>query len=359
MDLAQFGWNAFFEDVFRPYLAQGLTPARVLAEQKNRYELWSEHGEVLAEIRGKMMYESNGRQDYPAVGDWVAVSLRKEENAATIQAVLPRKTKVSRKVAGEVTEEQILIANVDTLFLVNALDQKVNVRRIERYLSLVWSSGASPVILLTKADLDNEGEIQEILDEIDQIALGVPVHVISSLTGQGIEALNTYLKVGKTIALLGSSGAGKSTLINCLLGEELQTVREVRAGDSKGKHTTTSRELFLLPSGGLLVDTPGMRELQLWDAQDGVGGTFEDVEAFSEKCRFRDCLHLKEPGCAVREALESGELAEERFFSYIKIQRELAYLERKQDVQARITEKKKWKKISQHIKNNHKRGNGY
>ncbi|MEK7483961.1 MAG: ribosome small subunit-dependent GTPase A [Planctomycetota bacterium] len=355
IDIKQFGWNSFFEEAFRPYRLQSFLPARVLSEQKHRYQLVSEQGEACAEVRGKLVYESTGRQDFPAVGDWVVAAVRPEEKSATIHSILPRQTKVSRKVAGNLTEEQILIANVDFLFLVNALDQKVNLRRIERYLSLAWGSGANPAIILTKADKEAEETISDILEEMEQIAFGVPVYVISSLTGYGIDVVQSSLQPGKTVALLGSSGAGKSTLINYLLGEPLQEIQEVREGDNKGKHTTTARELFLLPSGAILVDTPGMRELQLWDAQDGVGETFEDIELFTHQCRFTDCQHQKEPNCAVKRAIESGELAEERFNNYQKIQRELAYLERKQDVQARLTEKKKWKKVAQHLKNHKKK----
>lgn len=355
IDIKQFGWNSFFEEAFRSYTSLSYLPARVLSEQKHRYQLLSQYGEVSAEVRGKLVYESDGRQDFPAVGDWVVTQIRSEEKSATIHAILPRQTKVSRKVAGSLTEEQILVANVDFLFLVNALDQKVNLRRIERYLALAWGSGATPVILLTKADVVEEDTLTEILEDVENIAFGVPIHILSSINGRGLDRVRNALPLGKTVALLGSSGAGKSTLINALLEESIQTIQEVRAGDSKGKHTTTTRELFVLPSGALLVDTPGMRELQLWDAQEGIEEAFEDIEAFAVQCRFRDCQHQQEPHCAVKEALKSGELLEERFHNYQKIQKELAYLERKQDVQARLTEKKKWKKIAQHVKNNKKR----
>jgi ribosome biogenesis GTPase len=345
LKLKTLGWQPFFADHFTPYAEQGFIAGRVALEHKHLYRIYTEHGELLGEIAGKVRYQAIGREDYPAVGDWVVLSPRLDEKKATIHAILPRKSKFSRKVAGTTTEEQIVAVNVDTIFLVNALNNDFNLRRLERYLILAWESGANPVIVLSKADLCDD--VAARVAEVESVAFGVPVHVISAEQNLGMEALNPYIQEGQTVALLGSSGVGKSTLINRICGEEKQRVNDIRKGDDRGKHTTTHRELIVLPQGGLMIDTPGMRELQLWEADEGFRDAFEDIETLAASCQFRDCRHEREPGCAVKQALHNGTLAKERYVNYQKLQRELAYLARKDDIRAQLAEKERWKKISQ------------
>jgi ribosome biogenesis GTPase len=318
---------------------------RILEERKNCYVLFTEDGrEVLASVAGKLQYEASGRGGLPAVGDWVCGSVRPEEGRATIHRVLERRTKISRKGAGSVTDEQVLAANIDTVFLVTSLNQDLNPRRIERYLALACESGALPVVLLTKADLCNDPA--EAVAEIERVAPSVSVHAVSALEGSGLDALAAYLGAGQTSVLLGSSGVGKSTLVNRILGEERQEVREIRSQDDRGRHTTSSRQLLFLPRGGMLIDTPGMRELQLWDTDEGFGQTFQDVEEAASHCRFTDCgHHAGTPGCAVQAAIESGALPPERLANWSKLGREISFLNRRRDKKAQSEERKRWKAI--------------
>ncbi|WP_442599113.1 ribosome small subunit-dependent GTPase A [Neobacillus sp. D3-1R] len=348
MNLNLIGMNEQIKENFNPYLEQGYTLGRVALEHKRMYRVWTENGEPLCEVSGKFAFMATAREDYPAVGDWVVIQERTSENRGTIHAILPRKSKFSRKSAGLVTEEQIVAANVDTIFLVNSLNEDLNLRRIERYLLLTWESGANPVIILSKADLCEN--VDEKIKEVESIALGVPIIAISALENSGLENVQQYLQPGNTVALLGSSGVGKSTITNILLGVEKQVVQEIRVGDDKGKHTTTHREMVLLPNGAVLIDTPGMRELQLWESNEGLSESFSDIEHLTALCRFRDCKHEKEPGCAVHQAIESGDLPEERLYSYKKLLKELAYLDRKVDKKAQSDEKKHWKNISKQMK---------
>ena len=353
LNLEILGLNEEILDKAKEYLAEGYELGRVAQEHKRLYRLFTEKGDVLAEVSGKMRHLAGERQDFPAVGDWVVCSIRAKEGKATIHAVLPRKSKFSRKIAGLTTEEQIVATNIDTIFLVNALNLDFNLRRIERYLLLAWDSGANPVIVLSKADLCED--IEEKIAELETIAFGVPIHAVSAINNEGFEQLTPYLKEGKTIALLGSSGVGKSTITNWLYGEEVQRVNDIREGDDRGKHTTTYRELIVLPQGGILIDTPGMRELQLWNTSDGLETSFEDIESLAKQCFFNDCQHHNEPSCAVKQAIADGSLEQSRFDSYKKLQKELAYLERKNDQKAKLAEKEKWKKISQSQKKHYQR----
>jgi ribosome biogenesis GTPase / thiamine phosphate phosphatase len=340
--LEELGWTDSHTLDFEPHAAEGLVPARVAVQHRGVFVVLSELGELRATAAGRLSHEAAGAGDLPAVGDWVAIAPRLEEGSATIQAVLPRRTKFSRKVAWAAAEEQVVAANVDIVFLLTSLNEDFNLRRMERYLTLAWESGAQPVIVLTKTDLSETVDVRVL--EVEAIAFGVPVHAISSITGDGLDVIRSYLAPGRTIALLGSSGVGKSTLVNTLAGEELLAVKEIRE-DGEGRHTTTHRQLVLLPEGGLVLDTPGMRELQLWESADGLGETFSDIEELFARCRFNDCAHTSEPGCAVREALEDGTLELERWASYQKLQRELAHLERRLDKRAQSDERKRWAKV--------------
>lgn len=349
MTLEELGWNDSFASHFDQLKQPNSLPARVVREQGNHWTVWTAEQELSCEPTGRLRHSAAARADLPAVGDWVAVVPRHGESAGMIHAILPRRSRFSRKSAGAATEEQVVAANVDIVFLVCGLDHDYNPRRIERYLAAAYDSGASPVILLNKADVCEELDAR--IAEVEQIAAGAPVHAISAAENQNMDALRGHLRVGRTAALLGSSGVGKSTLINRLIGRERQRTQAVRGHDSHGRHTTTHRELILLESGGMLIDTPGMRELQLWSEDDSaVSGTFEDVERLIARCRFGDCRHETEPGCAVRAALEEGLLDPARYESYLKLQRELRFLERRQDQRLSQVEKEKWKRIHQSLK---------
>ncbi|MFK7693736.1 ribosome small subunit-dependent GTPase A [Paenibacillus sp. HJGM_3] len=354
MNLQHLGWTPSWETAFQPYRTKNLVPGRIALEHKHMYRVYTEQGDFLAEVSGKLRHEALERADYPAVGDWVALTERIEDGRATIHAVLPRTSKFSRRAAGSVPEEQIVASNVDTVFLVNALNQDYNLRRIERYLTLAWESGANPVLVLTKADLCDD--VEAAVREAEAVAMGVPIHAVHALADAGLEALAPYIGEGKTVALLGSSGAGKSTLINRLYGRDVQATGGIREDDDRGKHTTTHRELVVLPTGGLLIDTPGMRELQLWDADEGISASFHDIEELAEQCRFPDCKHQKEPGCAVKAGLADGSLERSRYDNYVKLQKELAYLARKENRTLQAAEKAKWKKIHK-MQKEHYNGN--
>lgn len=340
------GWNEALERSFQQYKALGYSVGRVFLEHKHMYRLYTEHGELLAEITGKMRHQATGRSAYPAVGDWVVIEPRLSEGKASIHAILPQFSKFSRKVAGLTTEEQIVATNINTVFLVNALNNDFNIRRIERYLIMAWESGANPVIVLSKADLCDDVESK--VAQVEAVAIGVSIHVISATNQEGIDELQPYLGTGQTVALLGSSGVGKSTLVNTFLGKDAFAVQAVREGDDRGRHTTTHRELVLLPQGGAIIDTPGMRELSLWESESGIADTFGDIEALAQQCFFRDCTHTTEPQCAVNAALVEGTLDQARYKNYSKLQRELAYLERKENIRARLVAKDKWKKVSKY-----------
>src|SRR4051812_3372730 len=343
LTLQALGFTDFFSTAFEPYRSQeGLVPARVVA-QMGLLRVSTGEAEHLTDLSGKLRHElkgPGGGVGYPAVGDWVAVRPPAGKGRAVIHGVLPRRSRFSRKTAGHKTEEQVVAANVDTIFLVSGLDGDYNPRRIERYLTAAWDSGAQPVVVLNKLDRCEDPEA--CLLEVEAIAMGVPVLGVSAKTGAGCAELISYLGPGRTVGLLGSSGVGKSTLSNYLLGREVQKTAEVREGDDRGRHTTTHRELFLTPTGGLLIDTPGLRELQLWEGGEGgrpgIESSFSDVEELAASCRFSDCRHQGEPGCAVEVSLTP-----ERLESYRKLQRELYQLHVRQDELARLVEKKKVK----------------
>ena len=348
-DLQQLGWDDQWRSVFAPFAADGLVPARVAIEFNHIYRLYAEAGELQAQHTGRLLHEARSKGQLSAVGDWVAARPSAGEATATIDAVLPRRSKFSRKVAGGLTEEQIVAANIDTVFIVMGLDGDYNPRRLERYLLLAYESGARPVVILNKSDV--AGHLSEDLDEIRSLAVGIPVHAISAKTRSGIDVVEGYLGPGRTGALLGSSGVGKSTLVNALIGEDLLKTRDVRASDSRGRHTTRHRQLIVLPSSrGLLVDTPGMRELQLWTQNEGSRETFDDILELALGCHFTDCRHRDEPRCAVKQAIAEGTLPADRLEGFIKLQEELHSLETRKNVRAQIDEKRNTKTISQSLK---------
>ncbi len=360
MNLAVLGWDDSFASQFHNYSTAGLQPARVVLHHKNQYELLTSHGSASGTCTGRLLHTSTARADLPAIGDWVAVRPRPGETHVDIHAVLPRRTCFSRRAAGDAPVEQIIAANIDTVLLVTALDQNFNLRRIERYLAAAWESGAQPVVVLNKADLHSDPAA--LRDEVESVAPGAPVVVVSASEGYGLEQLEPWLQPGRTLALLGSSGVGKSTLINRIIGHEHQATGAVSAAVGKGQHTTTHRELILTPSGAVVIDTPGMRELQLWETPDATAleHTFTDITALAEECRFRDCAHQQEPGCAIRSALESGTLDAARWASFQKLQRQQAYVARKSDPQAARVQRDAWRRIHQaHRARTKYEGSGY
>jgi ribosome biogenesis GTPase / thiamine phosphate phosphatase len=323
--LEALGWSPFFAEAFEPYEPEGLTPARVAVQERGAVVLFTTEGTVQA--RG-----------HAVAGDWVAF----DRERAEIRAVLLRRTRFSRKEPW-LTEEQVVAANVDTAFLVTDCGRDFKPRRLERYVTATWDSGADPVIVLAKSDLADD--VSETVAAAEAVAVGVPVHAVSSVTGEGLEALDPYLVSGRTVVLLGSSGVGKSTLANRLLGEKLLATGDVRR-DGRGRHTTTHRELVRLPGGALLLDTPGMRELQLWADESALEETFADVADLARQCRFSDCAHGSEPGCAVRAALADGTLPEVRWESYRKLQRELRVLALRQDARLRSEARKERRRFA-------------
>ena len=347
LDLTRLGWSPSREEEFRLYAVEGLAAARVAAQHRGAYVVYTDGGEEPAELSGRLRHAATGPRDLPVVGDWTAVRENRGSGSATINAVLERQSAFSRKAAGDTTREQLVAANVDVVFIVSSFGGDLNVRRLERYLAAGWESGAQPVVVLNKSDLADDPAAA--VAEMESVAFGVPVHPVSCLEGTGVVELSSYVAGNRTGALLGSSGVGKSSLLNRLLGRERQKVKDVR-GDGRGRHTTTHRELVPLPSGGFILDTPGMRELGLWDAGTGVEGAFADLGALAAECRFRDCRHEHEPGCAVLGAVAAGRLDAERLESYRKLVRELHHLELKQDDRLRAEARRERRRFARSLR---------
>ncbi|MGE0481775.1 MAG: ribosome small subunit-dependent GTPase A [Phycisphaerae bacterium] len=355
MNLASLGYDANFEFCFHAYLNEivghsaaraGIaTPivARVAREDRESYIVYTDGRALRAGVRGSLRHRAASRADYPAVGDWVVVTPRAAESAATIQAILPRRSHVTRKAAGPRAAPQVIAANVDRLLICCGLDHDFNLRRIERYVTLAYAGGATPVVVLTKADCAPNAADRRAA--VEALCIGVTCIECSIVDDRGIAELRATIAPGSTAALVGSSGVGKSSLINRFVNEARLAVGAVREHDSRGRHTTTARQLLLLPGGGVIIDTPGMRELQAWADASDVDAAFGEIESLAASCRFRDCAHRGEPGCAVLAAIDSGELPRERLSSYHKQRREMEHLDRKDDPALAAEHKARWKAI--------------
>jgi ribosome biogenesis GTPase len=353
--LADLGWDPGWSAAFLPHEAAGYLPARVIAAHRDAWIVATAHGSREAVLAGRLRHEAHGPGDLPAVGDWIAVAVAGDGDPAVVQAVLPRRSAFRRyasesnRLPGARTgDQQVLAANIDVALLVAGLDGDFNLRRLERYLAVAYAGGAIPVVVLNKADVDADVEGHRLAAEA--VSPGVRVHAISALEGTGVAALaDAHLRPGLTAVVLGSSGVGKSTLVNALLGEARQRTSAVREDDAKGRHTTRHRELLVLPGGALLVDTPGIRALEVTGADEGIDEAFADVAGLAGGCRFRDCRHEREPGCAVLTALGDGRLDGARFASYRKLEREAAHVARQSDPLARAEERRKWKAITSSV----------
>ncbi|MBA2302700.1 MAG: ribosome small subunit-dependent GTPase A [Acidobacteria bacterium] len=350
--LEEYGWTERFASAFAEHASEGRVPGRVVLEHTHIYRVATLAGETLARVSGRLRHRAQTRPDFPAVGDWVVLE-PVENGDARIHAVLPRFSRFSRRAAGDATEEQVIAANIDTVFLIGGLDGDFNPRRIERYLVVAWESGATPVVVLNKADLVEDAARH--LADVQAVAPGVDVHAVSAHRPESLDVLRRYLDTGRTAALLGSSGVGKSTIVNRLVGHDLLRTQDVRITDSRGRHTSTARQMVLLGTGGVLIDTPGMRELQLWESGDSMGEAFADIEELAASCRFRDCRHTGEPGCTVRSAVASGDLAKTRLDSFHKLAVEREHQARQLDARALLEDKRRskvmGKALQKHLKN--------
>ena len=315
---------------------------RVVGQYRDLYKIYTEDGEIIATLSGSN-YHNSKKADFPVVGDWVKYERYNKDSNAIINKVYDRKTVLSRKQAGKKEEEQIIAANIDIIFIVTSLNHDFNPRRLERYLTIAWDSGAKPIIILNKSDLSND--IDKYIKEVEEIAFNTPYIVSSCVNQSGLEEIKEKIKPDKTAVLIGSSGVGKSSIINYLLDNEKQDVKTIREDDDKGRHTTTNRELFIIPSGGVIIDTPGMREIQLWVNKDSLGQVFNEIESLAKNCKFNDCSHTHEPGCAVKKAVKENILSEERLENYFKMQREIEYQKLKEKYSANRAEKIKWDKL--------------
>jgi len=352
--LKQLGFDASFYATILSQMTPDRVLARVIEQQKGLFKLANEQHEWWAEPSGRLLYEARGAEDLPVVGDWVQANAGGPADRLQILSVLPRKTLIARRAIGRDHEAQLLAANVDHIFVVSSLNHDLNPKRLDRYRALVRQSGAQGTLLLTKSDLITDEALPPLIAQVEH---SFPVLVVSGISGHGLDTLREKLPAGSTAVFIGSSGVGKSTLLNALLGEERQDTGGIRASDSRGRHTTSSRSLIPLPSGALLIDTPGIRELGLWNLdEETLQESFEELEGWEGQCRYRDCRHESEPGCAVLQAVQSGQLAAERLDSFRKLQKEQAFYERRQDKRKMIEEKNRWKSIHKLARRERKNG---
>jgi len=345
--LLQLGWSSHFQAQLKNYGDDELVPARVIGVRKNSFHVGNGKREWLATPAGRLMHYSDGI--YPVTGDWVLMA------DTVICEVLARKNALSRGAAGthgkqieQPQKEQVIAANLDTVFIVCGLDRDYNLRRIERYLTLVYNSGLNPVIILTKADLHQNPA--HFVTEIDAVAFGVPTHLVSALDGEGLAHLEAYLSPGQTTTMVGSSGAGKSTLVNRLYGKTVQATASISSSMGKGRHTTTSRDLIVMPQGGMVIDNPGIREIAFWDDDGGITVAFPEIERLAAECRFSNCSHSHEPGCRVLQAVAEEGISSGRLESYLKMKRELDYLSQRAHKSADRVEKERWKEVALKVK---------
>jgi ribosome biogenesis GTPase len=345
--LSKIGWDNSLNNYVNN-LEEDKIIGRIIAVYKNLYKIHTQVGEIFGALSGKISYSIEEKRHYPAVGDWVIMSkVYSTEERAIIYDILPRKSKFSRKQCGNSSDEQIIAANVDICFICMSLNLNFNLRRLERYITMAWESGASPVILLTKADICSD--IDKMLSQVEAVSLGIPIHILSVVSGSGLEELNKYLVPRNTAVFIGSSGVGKSSLINALIGNSFQSTNDIGT-DDKGRHTTTNRELLILPEGGIVIDTPGMREFHILDSEEGFDSTFKDIENLAAKCKFSNCSHKSEPGCAVKIAIETGSLSIGRFNNYIKLKKELEFIAKKRAMEIEQLNKRQTKKTSKKYK---------